>query len=104
MRTSVLLLLMVFVTIGLSAQNPNVKTLPNGDFIAMTKAKQLTDSITSSKFTDSKGVVHPVYRTDKGRFFISKTSKTTGKSYRYYLVPEADLNSRVKKPQPEKKE
>ena len=36
-------------------------------------------------YTDKNGFKYTVYRSDKGKLFIFKVSKNTGKEYRYYL-------------------
>ena len=42
---------------------------------------------TKYTYTDSKGVVYPVYLSSTGKAFIKKVSKKTGKEYKQY-VPE----------------
>ena len=42
---------------------------------------------TQYTFTDSKGVVYPVYFSSTGKAYIKKVSKKTGKEYKQY-VPE----------------
>ena len=42
---------------------------------------------TQYTYTDSKGVVYPVWLSSTGKAFIKKVSKKTGKEYRQY-VPE----------------
>lgn len=40
---------------------------------------------TQYTYTDSKGNVYPVYLSSKGKAFIKKVSKKTGKEYKQYL-------------------
>ena len=40
---------------------------------------------TQYTYTDSKGVVYPIYLSSTGKAFIKKVSKKTGKEYRQYL-------------------
>lgn len=40
---------------------------------------------TEYKYIDKNGVEYPVYLSSKGKAFIIKTSKKTGKQYRQYL-------------------
>ena len=42
---------------------------------------------TQYTYTDSKGVVYPVWLSSTGKAFIKKVSKKTGKEYKQY-VPE----------------
>lgn len=46
-------------------------------------------------FTDNKGKQYVIYITSNGTCFILKTSKNTGKDYRYYL--DADICKEVSK-------
>ena len=40
---------------------------------------------TQYTYTDSKGVVYPVWLSSTGKAFIKKVSKKTGKEYKQYL-------------------
>ena len=54
------------------------------------KVEQTTnnDKLTRFTYTDSKGNTYPVYVSTTGKFFVWKTSKKTGKEYKYYLPKE----------------
>lgn len=45
---------------------------------------------TNYTFKDSKGIEYPIYLTSKGKAFVYKTSKKTGKQYKYYLPKEIE--------------
>lgn len=68
-----------------SAQNAKRKT--DGNFIAISKAKTTESKAvkTSNTYTDTKGVIYPVYRTENGKLFVKKVSKKSGKEYKMYL-------------------
>lgn len=40
---------------------------------------------TKYTYTDSKGVVYPIYLSSTGKAFIKKVSKKTGKEYKQYM-------------------
>lgn len=50
------------------------------------KVEQTTNNDKLTRYTDSKG--YPVYVSSTGKFFVWKTSKKTGKEYKYYLPKE----------------
>ena len=37
-------------------------------------------------FVDKDGKSYPVYATEKGRYYVNKISKKTGKSYKAYIT------------------
>lgn len=47
--------------------------------------KDKTPPVLVGKYCDGKGIIHPVYKTDKGKLFYIATSKKTGKDRRVYL-------------------
>ena len=56
-----------------------------GNFITTPKAKAVN---TGKTFTDSKGKVYPVYRSARGKYYVIRTSRKTGKQYKQYLKVE----------------
>ncbi len=48
------------------------------------QAKPPTD--TGQTFQDSKGKIYPIFKTDKGKFYVIRTSAKTGKQYKQYLI------------------
>ena len=66
------------------------KTVRNasGNFTQVkSKKAKFTDSLTVYTYTDNKGRVFPVYKGEKGKYYIGKVSKK-GKYYRQYLKTE----------------
>lgn len=62
----------------------NAKMTTNGNYISIAPAKEQSKP-TGKTFTDAKGIAYPVYITAKGKLFIIKDSKKTGKQYKSYL-------------------
>lgn len=56
-----------------------------------------TSSDTQTKYTwqDKKGNKYPIYITKKGACYVIRTSKKTGKEYKYYLPK--DIQEIIKK-------
>ncbi len=81
-KRMVVCLALMLLSAGAWAQT--VKRDADGNFIHVGKAKAQPQK-TGHWYKDSKGNLHDVYMTDKGRFFVIKTSAKTGKEYRYYL-------------------
>lgn len=78
------------ILFSLSATAQNVKVDSKGNYVAISHVKDSANYKESGKtYEDAKGDICKVYVTDKGKMFIKRTSKTTGKEYRYYLHTEA---------------
>jgi len=54
------------------------------EFVATPKQKQQAIK-TDYTYKDSKGVSYPIYLSPKGKAFIIRVSKKTGKEYKQYL-------------------
>jgi hypothetical protein len=72
------------VTIIASAQVSTTRD-SSGNFKSVSKSRSSSCSKTGYTYTDSKGVVYPVYVNDSGRYFVVRTSKKTGNEYKQYL-------------------
>jgi len=66
----------------------NVERSKDGNFLATTQQKTVTDSLTTFTFTDGSGKVEPVYQGAKGAYYVARISKKSGKFYRKYLKTE----------------
>lgn len=92
MKKLLLITLLLITVIGYS-QNPETKkqSKPNvtidatGNYVALSSPKEVSMEKTNKTFTDSKGIVYPVYKSKNDKLFVIKISKKTGKEYRYYL-------------------
>ena len=80
MKMLIYLLLMV----SLSASGQNVKRDSNGNYVTISPVKEKPVK-TKYTYTDSKGIIYPVYQTSKGGRFVYKISKKTGKLYKMTL-------------------
>lgn len=86
-KRMVVCLALMLLTSGAYAQS--VRRDASGNFVAVSSAKaRVKPKKTTNTYTDSKGKRWDVYVTDKGRYFVIKTSAKTGKEYRYYLKTE----------------
>lgn len=70
---------------GASAQN-----FKASDFKSTAKTEQVKEETTYT-YTDNKGETYKVYKSKNGAFFILRTSKKTGKEYRYYLPKDVQI-------------
>ena len=77
----------MMLAFGLVSNAQNV-TRQGNNFTQVTNKKSADkETKTQYTYTDSKGVVYPVYLSSTGKAFIKKTSKKTGREYRQY-IPE----------------
>ena len=76
--------MMLGMSFGIQAQNV---TRQGNTFTQVTNKKPAgKETKTQYTYTDSKGVVYPVYLSSTGKAFIKKVSKKTGKEYKQYLT------------------
>ena len=88
---AVTLMLATSFTLILFAQDstkaePKYK-MEDGIISPKTTQTVFTDSLTTYQYQEKDALV-PVYKTAKGKYYISKISKKTGNYYRIYLVFE----------------
>jgi len=65
----------------------NAVRTADGNFTSLAKIT-IKDSATAFVYTGKDGVSLPVFQNSKGKYFLSRVSKKTGKRYRYYLKTE----------------
>jgi len=86
----ILIILLVGFTTAANAQT-KVKTDAQGNYVTVKKERKERAATpatpTGKTFTDAKGKVYPVYQSEKGNLFITRTSKS-GKEYKQYLKVE----------------
>lgn len=78
--------LLIFVMLIFSF-SVNAEVIKDGDNFRVEQTTN-NDKLTRFTYTDSKGNTYPVYQSSTGKFFVWKTSKKTGKEYKYYLPKE----------------
>ena len=83
-KALILFAVILSLNFGLNAQT--VQKTSDGNYIAVVASK-IDDKAkdTGKTFTTSKGEVFPVFISAKGKLFVIRTSKNTGKEYRQYL-------------------
>jgi hypothetical protein len=78
----------LLLLLAATAFGQNAVRSDDGNFQSAAKVKAMADSTTTYTYTDAKGEVFPVYVGGKGAFYVGRTSKKTGKYYRFYLKTE----------------
>lgn len=81
-----LVLLLGFACMHAQAQTTLVRK--GNNFTVVSNKSELKK--TSYTYTDRNGVTYPIYISEKGKAFIIKTSKKTGKKYRQYIPRVTD--------------
>lgn len=75
-------ILFLMVSLTLSSQ---VKVDAQGNYVSTSVGRTKGDTINTGKtYTDSKGVVYPVFKSSTGKLYCPRISKN-GNYYRYYL-------------------
>jgi hypothetical protein len=106
MKTFLLTILSVFL-LSLSntfAQNPTNYDASTKTFTAVKASKASNDIETSYKWKDSKGVEYTIYlhkytrgeNAGKYTCFVFRTSKNTGKEYKYYIPNGMEIANEIK--------
>lgn len=106
MKTFLLTILSVFL-LSLSntfAQNPTNYDASTKTFTAVKASKASNDIETSYKWKDSKGVEYTIYlhkytrgeNAGKYTCFVFRTSKNTGKEYKYYIPNGIEIAKQIK--------
>lgn len=62
----------------------------NGNTIICIDSKNISKGYKTDFTYEVKGTQYPIYTSPKGRCYILKVSKKTGKEYKQYLPKEAD--------------
>ena len=77
----------MMLAFGLASNAQSVQRQGNNFTQVSNKKSTGKETKTQYTYTDSKGVVYPVYLSSTGKAYIKKVSKKTGKEYKQY-VPE----------------
>ena len=83
-KALILLAVILSLNFGLNAQT--VQKTKEGNYIAV-KATETSEKAkdTGKTYTDTKGNSFKVYLSAKGKLFVIRVSKNTGKEYKQYL-------------------
>ena len=84
------LLVLLMLSFSLISYSQNAKVDKNGNFVAVSRTTAKQDTIDTGKtFTDSKGKVYPVFKTQRGKLYYPRISKS-GNYYRAYIKVESE--------------
>ena len=84
MKKIIIAAIMLF-SLSMNIQAQSVQKQGNNFTQVSNKKSSGKETKTQYTYTDSKGVVYPVWLSSTGKAFIKKVSKKTGKEYRQYL-------------------
>jgi hypothetical protein len=87
MKKILLMLLILLGGMSIQAQTTYSKGA-NGKLVANTTTKETAPSVKTGDVVSIKNVDYPVYKTAKGKFYILRVSKNTGKEYKQYIKIE----------------
>lgn len=73
----------------------NAQVKEGNTFKQIKEKTEVIEQKTSFEYEDSKGNKYPIYKSKRGSFYVVKTSKKTGKEYKYYLPKE--IQEEIKK-------
>jgi hypothetical protein len=99
------LIAIISLSLGNSfAQNPTNYDASTKTFTAVKASKASNDIETSYKWKDSKGIEYPIYlhkytkgeNAGKYTCFVFRTSKNTGKEYKYYIPNGIEIAEQIK--------
>lgn len=88
MKYSFILLIMIAILASCNTHSQNIQKDASGNYHqlkAPSHADTATLTPTGSTYTTTNGEVYPVYQSARGKFFIIRVSKNTGKQYKQYL-------------------
>ena len=77
------LILAVLILISTNCFSQNNVKLEGNIFVEQTIKS--TDTKTNLSYKDKKGTVYPIYLSKRGKAYIIRVSKKTGKEYKQYL-------------------
>ncbi len=84
------IIILAFMLVNFTTFAQNVRKDTKGNYIAISSQKQAKTEAknTGKTYTDTKGNSYPVFVTAKGKLFVNRVSKKTGKEYKQYLKTE----------------
>lgn len=72
----------------------NAEVKRDGDTFKVEKTTSASDTQTKYTWEDKDGNKYPIFITKKGACYVLRTSKKTGKEYKYYLPK--DIQEQIK--------
>lgn len=83
------------ILLALFSININAEVKREGDTFKVEQTSKASDTQTKYTWEDKEGNKYPIFITKKGACYILRTSKKTGKEYKYYLPK--DIQETIKK-------
>ena len=87
------LLVLLMLSFTLFSYSQNAKVDRNGNFVTVSNTAKQDTINTDKTFTDSKGKVYPVFKTQRGKLYYPRVSKS-GNYYRAYIKVESEEPSK----------
>jgi hypothetical protein len=83
------LILSLLLASSLAFSQSKVEKDANGNYVQISASKRASEDKPLGKtFTTSKGETYPIYVSERGKYYIIRTSKETGNQYKQYLKLE----------------
>ncbi len=79
---------LVVLSLSSKAQTKVVKGA-DGKYHSATTSKKNNVQATGTLYVDADSVIHTIYVTETGKYYIVRKSKKTGKEYKQYLKLES---------------
>ena len=87
--------LILCILLALFCINIHAEVKREGDTFKVEQSAKASDTKTKYTWEDKEGNKYPIYITKKGTCYVLRTSKKTGKEYKYYLPK--DIQKTIKK-------
>lgn len=87
--------LILCILLALFCINIHAEVKREGDTFKVEQSTKASDTKTKYTWEDKEGNKYPIYITKKGTCYVLRTSKKTGKEYKYYLPK--DVQETIKK-------
>jgi uncharacterized protein YxeA len=84
-KTTIIIIALIFASFTGFSQTKIVRDA-NGNFVTQKAPKKASeDKATGQTFLTAKGEEFPVYVSERGKYYVLRTSKETGNQYKQYL-------------------
>jgi hypothetical protein len=78
--------ILVFALFTLISNGQTVKINASGNYTSISAKSQTVKPVNTGKTFEAKnGDTYPIFKSARGKYFIIRTSKNTGKKYNQYL-------------------
>ena len=87
------------ILLALFSINIHAEVKREGDTFKVEQTVKEKDTVTKYTWIDKDGISYPVFITKKGSCYVIRTSKKSGKEYKYYLPKSVQeiINSEINK-------